>query len=283
MSLKSKLPQPWVVAGSLALLVHAATSAAQYLTVTSSPDPDRVEPGVTTVNVKATTPKLGPIVPPWGRTAYLPTFQVDAWFRKPGPEADALASSWYFFQSPEKTVLEPFGTVTFDENFPVPSDTPPGKHRGSVALLGAGNTCCLTWEVVFLDLVPPKLHLASGPVAHGKTPPVISPPPIRKPPKEEPRPDSPGEAAGTVRSRPQSLERLRAALSAPPRAMRSGEKLTLQDGRVLWMRRSTLLLLDSKGEILRSYPAGSVAFVNAGGEVNVRAGETNDPLGVERK
>src|SRR5262249_17460081 len=122
---------PPALAGLLFALLAPPTSA-QYLTVTSSPDPDRVEPGVTTVNVKATTPKLGPIIFPFQKTAHLPTFQVLAWFRKPGSANEGLASSWYLFQSPEKTVPEPFATVAFDEHIPVPSDTPPGEHNGSV-------------------------------------------------------------------------------------------------------------------------------------------------------
>jgi hypothetical protein len=283
MSSKSTFPRWPVAAGLLlALLVPAPIYAGQYLTVTSSPDPSRIEPGVTTLKVQATTPALGPVVIPWTNEAYPPTFQVDAWFLKPGATDDGQASSWYFLQSPEQTA-KPYSSITFSYKFPVPSDTPPGKHHASVALMGAGNTCCLTYEVIFLDIVPPKLHRGSGPVGHRDSPPIVSPPPVQKPPREKPEPYRPSEPAAGSHSRLPNSEGRPAGLSGPPRTMRSGERLTLGDGSVLVMRGSMLALLGPSGEVVRSYPPGAEAFVNAAGEVTVRSRETNEVLGVLRK
>jgi hypothetical protein len=265
----------------LAILVQAPAAAAQYLTVTSSPDPNRVEPGLTTLQVQATTPKLNPIDWPFGTLANPPTFKLWAWFRKPGSTPEWQAAGWYAFTSPEKTV-EPHTSITFEYDFPVPPDTKPGKQNARVALMGAGNTCCLTFDGVFLDVVAPRLHPGSGPVTLREKP-RVSPPPVQKPPEEQPRPYRPGAVSGGARSGPPSSERPLPAQSAPPRVMRPGERLTLQDDRILVMRRSTLVLLDEKGSVLRSYPSGSIAFVSATGDVSIRTKETAELLGIVRR
>lgn len=274
MSSKPSLSQrPAVTAFLLAVLIHAP-ALAQYLVVTSSPDPNRVEPGVTTLTVKATAPEFFAV----GKYRLVVSFTTS-----PG-DPTPWTGTYEHFYSPEKTLKT---GATFSHDFPVPAATTPGDCHAMVSFEHYNDDYLSEpgWHFtdgVCRDVSLKKLHRETGPVTESNNRTIISPPPVQKPPKQEPRPYEPPGAGGTL-SKPSSSQKPPAAQSARRGAIRPGERLTLHDGRILVMQGSTLVLFAPEGYVLRSYPPGTEAVVGAGGEVSVRTGATSERLGTIRK
>jgi hypothetical protein len=68
-----------------------------------------------------------------------------------------------------------------------------------------------------------------------------------------------------------------------PHRFRAGEKLFLVDGRSLTIQNARLVLLDGKGNVLRTFPPGVVVMVGSQAEVSIQRGLLNVPLGIAKR
>ena len=253
------LQRPFVTGLILAALLDAPAHA-QWLTVTSKPDPNRVEPGVSTLTLKATVPDALTLKAMLQDSlgGKLSKCWLMACFDMKEPDG---GTGCHIYYSPEKPA-DPGTVLSWD--FPVPAETISGQCHALAVFEGEpveGGLAELEGHCV--DVSPPKLHRGSGPVGEAHPGLVISPPPVEKPPKEEPRPDERQVASG-AQTRRQSGVRL--------------ERWVLSDGRLLVLKDSRLTLFATTGHFIRSYPPGSRVVVSESGEVSVR-----ESLGTLRK
>ena len=264
-----------LVAASILLSFPLRAQFDPELIVTSSPDPNRVEPGVTTLTVTATAPPAN--WPGWSIPDQVGSgkFRIALYF-----SGTAFPNGQKVALSPEKTFTPGVGTLT--AKFLVPKGTRLGHCGvyGEEQWLDIQPDVDRQWSNGSLDwfcsdVVPPKLHRGPGPVGQGAPKPMISPPPVQRPPEEQPRPER--------RSEPSASGERAAASMREGRALRSGERFELQDGRALTMRGSNLVLLGPSGEVLRRYPPGSKAVVGRRAQVNVRAGSVSEGIGPLRQ
>jgi len=112
--------------------------------------------------------------------------------------------------------------------------------------------------------------------------PVI--PALRLPPPGQPGITPGGRGPLASQSNPADGRALSVqASAAKPYEFHPAEKLMLQDGRALMKQGATLVLLDRKGNLQKSYPPGAEVFVGVAGDVIIRSGQIREPLGILKR